>query len=163
LQRLNTAAAEAQKAFEQVSEEEKQLLANGEVSEKDAVRRLVEVRAKKDLRSQRVLDASKKVALQIDLVIYDIGEPLRHKFALFSYQLFSTKEREMREELARLFPNGSGLPITPEQLLQAAAPLIPFRQLHNWIRIDLPKDSTEHLDQLRELPGQWLRNLYELA
>jgi hypothetical protein len=55
------------------------------------------------------------------------------------------------------------LPITPEQLLQAAAPFIPFRQLHNWIRIDLPKDSTEHLDQLRELPGQWLRNLYELA
>jgi hypothetical protein len=159
LEKLKTAEARLAGELEECAKEENQIIRDGSLPEKAATQKLLEVRARRDLRAARLAEAHKKIVLQIDLIIFDIGESLRGRFVNFSHQLFVTRESELRQIVLKLFPNGGGLPLSPEQLLAAAAPLTPFRQISNWTKIEFPQDPAEHLEQLRDLPGRWLSEL----
>ena len=155
--------AEAQKAFDEVCAEEKQFLANGDREEKTAVKSLIEIRSRKDWRASRLGDANKKLVLQRDLVMYDVAEPLHHKFISCANNLLVAKEAEISKLLAELLPPSSGLRISIDELTRASAPVTKYRQVANFIRNELPADQDEHLLALRDLPSRWMRSLVELS
>lgn len=142
--------------------EETQLLNNEDLSEKEAVKKLIELRCRKDVRTARLADARKKIDLQVDLIQFDIGEPLRLKFACFAHALLTDKQREVSGLFGRLFGPNPALPVTIPLLVHASLPVVIRRQLANWCNSVLPKDQTENLAELRVLPGKWLQSMHEL-
>jgi hypothetical protein len=121
---------------------------------------LLKARATKDVREARVSVAGKRIALQADLIQYDLGEPLRMKLRHLAHDLLITKENEMVALFNTLFPPPTNVSV--EQLVHNCAPIVHYRQIANWTDIALEKDPQAQLSQLRELPGRWLTALKSL-
>jgi hypothetical protein len=113
----------------------------------------------KDLRSERLANARKRIVFQRDTIAYDIGAPLHKAFANFAHSLLARKEAEMSELFYHLLLAGSIPRINNNDLVRACASLTRLRQIANWCNDAPRKDQQEKLDRLRQLPRRWLSEL----
>ena len=148
-------------ACEQAASEESRILADSDATEAQSVKKLIEIRAKKDLRSQRLLEHKTAINLYTDRLRFDLCEPLRRNFTNLAFALLAARRERMEKLFHQLFGNGAdhGLPVSTVELTQRSRPVLDLERLCNWIR-DAGKDPQEELTQLRsELPRRWLIEL----
>jgi hypothetical protein len=163
LDNLQGQKEELEHAFVQAAEDEKQILADSTSTEAQSVKRLLEARARKDIRAERLNAHKKRIANHRDLVTFDIGEPLRKAFARFAHSLLMAKEAEMSALFYSLLPSGSIPGADNRTLVQACAPVTRIRQIANWCNNQPLKDQEQELAQLMDLPRRWLAALRGLV
>jgi hypothetical protein len=158
--------AELVAACEQVAAEEKVVLEQHDGSEKQAVDRLLKVRALKDIRQARLTGMRKKITLHVDMLIHDVGSPLRHSMSSLAYGLLNSRSSRIQKLYDSLLgvPYDSGLPIDNRELTRRSKPVIAVQQLCNWIHRESRPTAEEELSELRsEVPRRWLSELRGLV
>ena len=163
LSRLQAVEKQLADVLEEVAREEREILADSSLSEERATKRLVECHARRSVRSARLSEAQKKVALQRDLLRFDVAEPLQHSFVIFAHGLLTAKESEVSGVFNQLLGINHGLPISIERLTQTSIPVTKYRQLNNWVKIELPEGQEEFLSEIRLLVPKWLEALRDLV
>jgi hypothetical protein len=158
-------AAEEQElfnAYEEAAAEEKAILEDQDASEKQSVERPLKARALKDVRDARLATHRKRISGHLDLIIYDLGEPLRKSFANFAHALLMQKQAEMSSLFYDLLPTGSIPGIDNSDLVRACTPVTRIRQTANWCNARPKSDQAEELAELKQLPRLWLAALRKL-
>jgi hypothetical protein len=164
--RLETLQSELQDlelAYQESCGEEKRILADETATEKEATKRLLECRAKRDLRHERLLNGKRRISDLIDTITLDDGPDLRRFFARFAHRLLAEKEAAITELFNDLLTPGFIAGVNNRDLVQASAPVVRVRQIANWCNNQPHKDQQEELSQLRELPRLWLTALHKLV
>jgi hypothetical protein len=73
LSNLQSQQAELEHALTQASEDEKLILADSSTTEEKSVKKLVEARARRDIRRERLLAHQKRISNHCNLIVYDIA------------------------------------------------------------------------------------------
>jgi hypothetical protein len=162
LSNLESQQQELEYAFVQVCEDEKLILTDSGATEAQSVKKLVECRARKDIRAERLAAHKKRVANHRDLITFDISPVLRRAFANYAHGLLARKEAEMSELFYNLLPSGSLPGIDNRQLVEASSPVTKIRQVFNWTHNQPRQDQEQELTELKELPHKWLVALRRL-
>jgi len=147
---------------DEAAREEAAVLQNEETSEKQSVDRLLRARALKDVRLARLANLRKRLSNHRDLIVFDLGAPLRKNFATVGHGVLVRKEREMRELFNRLLPPNSIGGLDNEVLVRVCAPCLKVRQGANFLDNTPYADRAQELEALRELPRRWLETLGRL-
>jgi hypothetical protein len=115
-------------------------------------------------RSQGGTLASHKARINahIDLLIHDLGAPLRRSFAIFGHGLLKAKEAQITALFNWLFPAGSFPGTDIQTLVHESDPVTKVRQIANWTNSVPAKNPDEELAQLQLLPRKWLAALAAL-
>jgi hypothetical protein len=158
---LRAEEAECVDAWNQVVAEESRILADSDTSEAQSIKNLVSCRAKKDLRNQRLLDHKKRIAGHIDLIQFDLCQPLRRDLVNLSYGLLAHRRQRVEKLFFELLGNGAdhGLPVSTVDITQRSKPVRDLERFCNTVR-DVRKDPDEELAEFRsELPRRWVKEL----
>jgi hypothetical protein len=165
LERLNQLEAELEDlelSFQEACGEEKRILADEVATEKDGIKRLVEARAKRDLRQERVAAGRRRINELVDAIVSDVGPDVRLSFARFGYQLLTEKIADTTAVINDLLPAGAIPGIDNTELVRQSRPVTTVRQLSNWCSGQASPDVTQEIANLRELPRKWLAALSRL-
>jgi hypothetical protein len=81
LDNLHGQEKELSSACDEIVTEEKAILENPNGSEKQAVDKLVRIRATRDIRNAKLANMRKQIGQHVDLLIYDLGQPLRQSLS----------------------------------------------------------------------------------
>jgi hypothetical protein len=141
--------------------EEKAILENEDATEKQAVERLLKARALRDVRDARLSNARKRIVQHVDLVRYDLCEPLRKNFTNLAFALLTHRRQRMEKLFHELLGNGvdHNLPISTLDLVQRCKPVLNLERFCAGVR-EARKPFEEELAELRsELPHRWLIEL----
>ena len=95
LDTLRAEEAECIQACDQVAAEEKAMLENPNGTEKQGVEKLLRIRATRDLRNAKLSNVRKRIAQHVDLLRYDICEPLRRNFTNLAFALLATRQKRL--------------------------------------------------------------------
>jgi len=162
LDTLRSEEGELAAACEQVALEESRILADSDATEAQSVKRLVECRAKKDIRNQRLITHRKRIAGCVDVVMFDIGQLLRRNLSNLAYALLRARQDRIQKLFDSTLGNAAdhGLPVTTQDLTQRSRPVLALQGLYNSIGRDGHKDPADELAELRsEVPRRWQSEL----
>jgi hypothetical protein len=150
-------------ACEQITAEERTVLENAnDSSEKQAVDKLLRIRATRDVRAAKLANMQKRIALHVDLLIHDLGNELRHSMSNLAYALLAARTTRIEALFISLIgvPYDHGLPVNAQDLTRVSKPVQEIQRLANWIRRESRPSAEEELAELRsEVPRRWLSEL----
>jgi hypothetical protein len=159
LEDLESQQGELQHALDQAGEKERAILSDATLSEAQGVKKLVEVRARKDLRQERLLAHKKRITAHIDLILFDVAPVVREAFAIFINGLLNRKAREIQELFDSLLPPHAIPGLDNKTLTWATTPIKRLEQIAYSIGATPPKDPQAALEELKRLPARWLSEL----
>jgi hypothetical protein len=141
LDKLRIEEEELAGAWAEVENEESNLLANPNGSEKAAVEKLLKVRALRDIRAAKLDGMKKRTAGHIDVIIFDIGQPLRRGLSNLAYALLRRKQDQIEKLFFELLgaPAHHGLPVNTSDLTRRSRPILALQGLYSSIGRDLTK------------------------
>jgi hypothetical protein len=142
----------------QAGEDERLILSDATISESQGVKKLVEARARRDLRQERLIEHRKRITSYCDLLLFDVAEPMRRSFAIFANELLVRTERRVQTIVDSLWPYGS-VPFDTHDFVRASAPVKQLERIAYSIGATPPKDPAAALEELKRLPRQWLDEL----
>jgi hypothetical protein len=99
LDALRTEEAELAASCEQIAAEERAILENPNGVEKSVVEKLLRVRATRDIRDAKLANMRKRIVGHIDLILFDIGEPLHAAMSNLAHVLSGVR----RQRITNLF------------------------------------------------------------
>jgi hypothetical protein len=163
LDKLKAEEQELVAAYDEASREEKAVLESVEnTSEKDSVKRLIECRARKDVRNAKLDGTHRRITQHVDLIVANLGPELRRSFAHLGHRLLVDKEAEISAMLDELIAPNSVAGLSNATLVRASVPVTKYRQVSNWVSDQPNPDRPRELEQLRELPPKWIASLRAL-
>ena len=146
---------------DEIANEERVFLENSVGSEKAGIEKLLRIRATRDIRAAKLFNIRKRITGHIDVLVFDVTQPLRRNFVNLSHALLAARRQRIEKFFHQLLGNGSdhGLPVSVLDLTQRSKPVLDLQRLCNWIR-DVKKDPQSELAELHsELPKRWLAEL----
>ena len=161
LDALRVEEAESVRVCDEITGEERAFLENPTGSEKQATEKLLRIRATRDIRNAKLTNVRKRITGHIDVLVFDVAQPLRRNFVNLSHALLAARRQRIEKFFHQLTGNGSdhGLPVSVLDLTQRSKPVLDLQRLCNWIR-DVKKDPQSELAELHsELPKRWLAEL----
>jgi hypothetical protein len=163
LDTLRTEEAELAASCEQIAAEERAILENPNGVEKSVVEKLLRVRATRDIRDTKLANMRKRIVGHIDLILFDIGEPLRAAMSNLAHVLSGVRRQRITDLFVSLLGTSAdhGLPVSIEILVWRSKPMIAAQQLTNWIDAEVP--TQEEKLARSEVPQRWLQGLRRIA
>ena len=159
---LRAEEPELQKAADEAELDEKNLLANPNGAEKQVTERLLRIRATRDIRAAKLAYMRKRISEHVDLLIYDVGQPLRWTMSNLAHGLLNTRTKRFQALFTELIgvPYDHGLMTNAEELTRVSKPVQEVQRLANWIHREPRPSVEEELSELRsDVPRQWLDEL----
>jgi hypothetical protein len=104
----------------------------------------------------------RSISEHVDLLIYDIGQPLRKSLSSLANALLNHRMQRIQKLFDDLLgpPVDHGLMVNSVELTRRCKPVVALQQLCNWIHRESRPDPSEELAELRsEVPKRWLSEL----
>jgi hypothetical protein len=162
LDALRAEEQELATACQEAAAQEKAVLEDQDSTEKQATERLLKVRALRDVRDARLANTRKRIVQHLDLLRYDLCEPLRRSLTNLGFALLAHCRQRIEKLFFELLGNGvdHGLPVSTTDLTQRSKPVLDLQRFCNSVR-DVPKDPQQQFTELRsDLPRSWLTELH---
>jgi hypothetical protein len=108
------------------------------------------------------LNMRKRISEHVDLLIYDLDQPLRKTMSNLAHALLNARRQWIEalflELIGLLYDHG--LPVDVQDLTRVSKPVVAVQQLANWIHREARPTAEEELVELRsEVPRRWLAEL----
>jgi hypothetical protein len=159
---LRAEESELALSCDEIASEERAFLENPTGSEKAGTEKLLRIRATRDIRAAKLAYMRKRIRDHVDVVIYDVGQPLRWTMSNLAHALLAARTKRFQALFTELIgvPYDHGLPIDVQDLTLVSKPVVAVQQLANWIHREPRPTPDEELAELRsEVPRRWLSEL----
>jgi hypothetical protein len=163
LQTAKRNEAELERDF-QAAQNEEAILLTDQGPEKEVVRRLVNLRAVKDVRASRLAAGREQIAEQRDFVL-ELGLVVRKSFSNAAHQLLKTRQDRILALLGDLIPLPSvhGLPIDNRTLMLISKPVAELQNFTNTVVREPAPTIERELAELSQWPRRWFERIAELV
>jgi hypothetical protein len=146
--------------LQKVSLEEAAVLKDETLAEKDAVKKLITVRATKDVQTARLEAAKQRTFEQTEFTL-ELGAVVRRTLARAANEILMARQARIQRLLDDLLGSqyDSGLSLSNDFIAKASRPVVEAQQFVNFVNQGVRPTQAEELETLRTLPRTWFDRL----